>query len=318
VRLWLPEADGPVDPADPTDWALVTALGAIAQREVSRGRHRTLAAMRAQTLEQGRFLGGRPPYGYRLVDTGPHPNRAQAAWGRRLQRLDPEPVAAVHVRWMFARRLAGRSLAGIARELNERGVACPSVGDPGRNRNRSGGRWSVPTVGAILANPRYTGREVWNRRQAKDRTGRSTVVGECVVSKAVTHPALVSEADFVAAQRVRAERAIGDGGRRRYLLRGLLRCGHCWRRMDSHWVHERAGYRCRHGQRSTASRPANAPDNLYVREDKMLRGLAARVTLDDGQVAGTTSLQAAVDFLRSNLMVVEVYSPTRWAVTTRN
>ena len=318
VRVWLPEADGPLDPADPTHRALVTALGAIAQREVSRVRHRTLAAMRAQACEQGRFLGGRPPYGYRLVDAGPHPNRAQAAWGKRLQRLDPEPVTAAHVRWMFARRLAGRSLAGIARELNERGVLCPSVGDPERNRNRLGGMWSVPTVGAILANPRYTGREVWNRRQATDRTGRSTVVGECVVSKAVTHPALVSEADFVAAQRVRAERAIGAGGRRRYLLRGLLRCGHCGRRMDSHWVHERAGYRCRHGHRSTASRPVDAPDNLYVREDRMLRGLAVRITLDDRDAAGATSPQDALDFLRSNAMVVEVYSPTRWAVTTRN
>jgi hypothetical protein len=88
--------------------------------------------------------------------------------------------------------------------------------------------------------------------------------------------------------------------------------------MDAHWVHDRAGYRCRHGHRSTLSRPADAPDNLYVREDAMLLGLAARITLNDGQVVGTASLQAAVDFLRSNLMVVEVYSPTRWAVTTRN
>jgi site-specific DNA recombinase len=155
-------------------------------------------------------------------------------------------------------------------------------------------------VRAILANPRYTGREVWNRRQATDRTGRSTVVGERVVSTAVTHPALVSEADFVAAQRVRAERAIGDGGRRRYLLRGLLRCGHCGRRMDSHWVHERAGYRCRHGHRSTASKPVDAPDNLYVREDAMLRGLAVRVALDDRDAAGATSPQDALEFLRSN------------------
>ena len=281
---------------------------------------RTLAAMRLQTLKQGRFLGGRPPYGYRLVDAGPHPNRAQAAWGRRLRRLDLEPVTAAHVRWMFARRLEGHSLAGIARELNERGVLCPSMDDPdrNRNRNRSGGMWSVPTVGAILANPRYTGREVWNRRQATDRTGRSTVVGECVVSKAVTHPALMSEADFVAAQQVRAERATRDGGRRRYLLRGLLQCGHCGRRMDSHWVHDRAGYRCRHGHRSTTSRPAEAPDNIYVREDAMLRVLAARITLYDGDTTGTASPQQAVDFLLSNALVVDVHSPTRWTVTTRN
>jgi len=56
-----------VDPADPAHSALVALLGAKAKHEVVRARHRTLAAMRAQTVEQGRFLGGRPPYGYRLV-----------------------------------------------------------------------------------------------------------------------------------------------------------------------------------------------------------------------------------------------------------
>jgi hypothetical protein len=85
-----------------------------------------LAAMRAQVREQGRYLGGRPPYGYRLADAGPHPNRAHARWGRRLQRLEPDPVTGPHVQWMFAQRLAGRSIAGIARELTERAVPCPS------------------------------------------------------------------------------------------------------------------------------------------------------------------------------------------------
>ena len=71
--------------------------------------------MRAQAREQGRYLGGRPPYGYRLVDAGAHPNRAHAQWGRRLQKLDPDRATAPRVVWMFAQRLTGRSIAGIAR-----------------------------------------------------------------------------------------------------------------------------------------------------------------------------------------------------------
>jgi hypothetical protein len=98
VQLWLPETYGPVDFDNPRQLALLDLLGVHSQREVSRARHRTTAAMRAQAELQGRHLGGRPPYGYRLVDAGPHPNRAHAAWGRRLHRLEPDPTTAPHVR----------------------------------------------------------------------------------------------------------------------------------------------------------------------------------------------------------------------------
>jgi site-specific DNA recombinase len=102
VQLWLPETDGPLDGTDPTHQALILLLGAQSKREVLRSRYRVLAAMQAQTVQQGRYLGGRPPYGYRLVDAGPHPNPAHARWGRRLQRLEPDPATADHVRWIFA------------------------------------------------------------------------------------------------------------------------------------------------------------------------------------------------------------------------
>ena len=59
---------------------LVSDLGERSRREVSRARYRTTAAMRVQARDQGRFLGGRPPYGYRLIEAGPHPNTAHAAW----------------------------------------------------------------------------------------------------------------------------------------------------------------------------------------------------------------------------------------------
>jgi hypothetical protein len=139
VGLWLPEVGGRLDAADPVHVAVVRVLGAQSKREVVRARSRVLAAMQVQVREEGRYLGGRPPYGYRLVDAGAHPNGEHARWGRRRQRLAVDPVTGPQVCWMFAQRLAGMSAAGIARSLIEHGVACPSVVDPTRNRHRHAG-----------------------------------------------------------------------------------------------------------------------------------------------------------------------------------
>ncbi|WP_157241280.1 hypothetical protein [Catenuloplanes japonicus] len=62
--------------------AVLIELGARSLREVQRSRHRVLEAMQVQTWDQGRCLGGRPPYGYQLVEIGPHPNPAHARWAR--------------------------------------------------------------------------------------------------------------------------------------------------------------------------------------------------------------------------------------------
>lgn len=168
--------------------------------------------MRAQVREQGRYLGGRPPNGYRLVDGGPHPNWAHAEWGRRLRRLEPDPQTASHVRWMFERRLEG-SVASIARELTERGVPCPSEVGPGRNAHRRSRGWALRTVAVILANPRHTGRQVWDRQRTErpgERASRRSGTAEWTISMTAAHPALISEAEF-AAQRVRAARPTSDG-----------------------------------------------------------------------------------------------------------
>src|SRR5689334_9740014 len=159
VQLWMPEAGGRVDYASEHDEHAMTILGLSSKREVTRTSIRVRTAMAAQTREQGRYLGGRPPYGYRLADAGPHPNKAHAAWGRRAWRLESDPETAPVVAWMFAQRLAGRSAARITRALNEAGIPCPSAAEPKRNPHRTGAGWTLRTVAAILANPRYTGRQ---------------------------------------------------------------------------------------------------------------------------------------------------------------
>jgi site-specific DNA recombinase len=175
-------------------------------------------------------------------------------------------------------------------------------------------------VASILANPRYTDRQVWNR-QRTDRdlvdpgnTGlghrpvqRWNLPEGWVISKHPAHPALVSEADFIAAQDASAPRGPAGPAARRYLLAGLLACGRCGRRLESAWSNGKPAYRCRHGHSNATSLGAARPKNTYVREDQILPHLAAVAillgdhTLPDGstQVAAPGEVATLIDQLRT-------------------
>ena len=102
-----------------------------------------------------------------------------------------------------------------------------------------------------------------------------------VISRQPAHPALVSEADFIAAQDIHAARGPAPSGdvsmpeKRQYLLAGLLACGTCERRMESAWSNGKPAYRCRHGHTSVSTPDPDRPKNAYVREDRILPHLAA-------------------------------------------
>jgi site-specific DNA recombinase len=205
---------------------------------------------------------------------------------------------------MFAQRLAGHSAARITRALNDAGVPCSSAADPGRNPHRTGTAWTLRTVAAILANPRYTGRQVWNRQ----RTGfdlvdpANTALGHrqvqrwnlpegWVISRHPAHAALVSETDFIAAQDATAPRGPAGLAVRRYLLAGLLVCGQCGRRLESAWSNGRPAYRCRHGHTSATGPGLARAKNTYVREDQILPHLAALAILLLGDQTWAATVQ---------------------------
>jgi hypothetical protein len=174
-------------------------------------------------------------------------------------------------------------------------------------------------VRAILANPRYTGRQVWNRQRTDhdlldpDNTSlghrdvtRWNTPDDWVISTKPTHPALVSEADFVTVQNIHAPREAAPN--RVYLLAGLLRCGLCQRRMESYWARNRPAYRCRHGHTSTTRPDPDRPPNAYVREDHVLAHLPALAirlsagpdaTLPPPDAGGTMTHADAVAHLRT-------------------
>ena len=291
VQLWMPETGGRVDYASEHDEKTMTVLGLSSKREITRTSIRVRTAMAAQTREQGRYLGGRPPYGYRLADAGPHPNKAHAAWGRRAHRLDPAPATAPVVRWIFAQRLAGHSVARIARALNEAGVPCPSAADPGRNGHRTGAGWTLGTVTTILENPRYTGRQVWNRQRTDAelpiRPTSLSGTGACSGGTCPTGGSsrtgprtrrwsarMISSPRRTSARPANRSRRPGPCSAGTCSA-GLLACGVCGRRMESAWSNGRPAYRCRHGRTSAMTPDPARPKNTYVREDKLLPHLPA-------------------------------------------
>ena len=142
-----------------------------------------------------------------------------------------------------------------------------------------------------------------------------------VISDRPAHPALVSEADFIAAQDAAVPRGPAGPAARRYLLAGLIACGRCGRRLESCWSNGKHAYRCRHGYSSAAVPDPARPKNAYVREDQILPHLAAIAILlaasagisrpESGrpaQVTGPADGAVLIDRLRADGVVL-TYDP---------
>src|SRR5690349_12145965 len=291
VELWVPEVGGPVDPDSEAHDLIMSVFGGLSKGERNRIKLRVRAAMSAQAAIEGRFLGGRPPYGYRLADAGPHPNPAKAADGKRLHTLEPDPDTAWVVRRIFAEYLAGRGLFAIAEGLTRDQIPSPSQHYRARNRHRTGQGWSKSAVRTILTNPRYTGRQVWNK-QRKDEilldvddvaAGYETRMrwneaSRWVWSDAIAHEPLITDEDFQAAQAImaaagRARHSSREAHQRvirPYVLRGRLYCGYCGRRMQGQYSNREPYYRCRYPKEYALASHVRHPANVYLREADLL------------------------------------------------
>ncbi|MEU5727169.1 recombinase family protein [Micromonospora sp. NPDC047738] len=146
-----------------------------------------------------------------------------------------------------------------------------------RNPHRSGIAWSQSAVRVILTNPRYTGRQVWNKQRtdevlldvddvAMGHTGvmRWNTRDKWMVSKEITHEPLIEDATFKQVQAILQRRGRGTGGqhvkqrtRSPYVFRGMIYCAACDRRMQGQYNHGDAYYRCRFPQEYTLAGPAS-------------------------------------------------------------
>lgn len=289
VELWVPEVGGKVDPGSDAHELVMALYGGMSKGERNRIKIRVRSAMAAEAKVEGRFLGGRPPYGYQLADAGAHPNPGKAAIGQRLHRLEPDPIAAPVVKRIYAEYLSGKGIYAVAELMTRDGIPSPAAHDPGRNRHRDGRAWSKGAVRSILLNPRYTGRQVWNRQRRDEvlldvedvAAGHQTKLrwndsSDWIWSTEPTHEALISSEDFAAVQAQMAAHARrptvrkSRASRRCYVLSGLVWCGSCGRRMQGAWNHDAAHYRCRFPSEYALANRIDHPKAAYVRESSII------------------------------------------------
>ena len=185
VELWVPEVGGAVDPGSEAHDLVMSLYGGMSKGERNRIKTRVRSAMAAQAAIEGRFLGGRPPYGYRLADAGPHPNPAKAATASSCTGSRPT---------RSRRRSSSASSASTSPAAGSTRSPRVSTATASRRQRRTtrsatgiaraAGPWSKRAVRAILANPRYTGvrsgtSNARTRCSSTSRTSRSATRPRC-------------------------------------------------------------------------------------------------------------------------------------------
>lgn len=161
-----------------------------------------------------------------------------AGWSVRFALSEDKNLVNI-VRWIFDTYVnSDTGLGYIASELNRRGVKTPN-----------GKTWSIQTIENILTNRVYTGDSVFGRNRygkyhhlnngdatrgkAKQRRGNP------IISEGI-HEVLIDKETFSRVQQKIAERQRAGSRPRynRYILSGLLRCGHCGGKMAGKGYHK--------------------------------------------------------------------------------
>ena len=228
------------------DWA--DFAGRLIYQITQEGKHRFLVDLSRNALrgmikyaKKGTLLGSATPYGYdRMYFDAAGEERCRVRRGERFRKpkdwsgklvpsADPQEVETV--RWLFQTFAnTDRSARSLGVDLNRRKISSPNKKE-----------WDVTQIKNLLNHPVYIGWLTYGRRSAglyhsvgadgeispADPRGRSLNKNAPIVVPD-THEALVDKQIFDAVQvKLKARSKSRGGPFRKYLLSGLLRCGHC-------------------------------------------------------------------------------------------
>lgn len=246
VGTVIVDEDGIYDPRHPNDRLLLGMKGSMSELELSLFRQRSHAALKQKALRGELFLGVAAGY---------------VRAGRDRIEKDPDQRVEDALRLVFAKFVDLQSVRQVHVWLRDEGLALPVA-----CHNATEGRsvvWKRPlysTVHNILTNPVYAGAYAFGRTTSKVsvENGRKRVkrglrrpMAEWDVLLKDQHEGYITWSDFERNQRVIADNATGKGGavrgavrRGELLLAGLLRCGHCGRKLYVGYGGKAGRYHC--------------------------------------------------------------------------
>ena len=209
--------------------------------------HDTMVEM----VKEGKFVGGKAPYGYKLVLSGEISNH-----GRALHKLVIVPEQAEIVRMIFSYAVnQGMGFQKIAKTLNETGIPAPAASE-----------WKSGTIRSILMNPVYMGYVAYNRRKSgRENDVRLDRKDWTYAKEQNPDLMIVSQEVWERAQEIREERKkklneskkatnemymeqyhVPFSTRGRLALTGLVCCGYCGAKLKNtgyanHWTCKTTG-----------------------------------------------------------------------------
>jgi len=301
VGTILVDEDGIYDPRHPNDRLLLGMKGTMSELELSLFRQRSQEALRQKARRGALFL--RVAAGYVKV-------------GRDRIEKDPDQRVQGALQLLFAKFTEFHSARQVHIWLRDEGIEMPVKA---HNPEADGVVWRLPaynTVHNILTNPIYAGAYAFGRTTSKVsvENGRKRVrrgvrrpIGECDVLIKDHHDGYISWEEFERNQRVIADNAMSKGSavvkgavrKGEVLLAGLLRCGHCGRKLHVHYSSNIGRYTCygarmNHGTKRCISigslKIDAAVSNEVLRVAKPL-GIDAAVKAIEAQSRETTVAQ---------------------------
>ncbi len=305
VGTIIVDEDGIYDPRHPNDRLLLGMKGTMSELELSLFRQRSQAALKQKARRGALFLGVAAGY----VKSG----------GDRIEK-DPDSRVQEALRLVFSKFAELRSARQVHFWLREEGIVLPAKS---RRSEGLGVVWKLPAYNAvhnILTNPIYAGAYAFGRTGSQVsvvegrkhiRRGVRRPIAEWDVLLKDQHEGYITWDEFERNQRLIADNATGMGRtiargavrQGEVLLAGLLRCGHCGRKLQVHYSGKLGRYNCygarmNHGTArciSLGNRSADAAVAAEVLRVLAPLGMDAALKVLDAQASETSATERQLE-----------------------